>query len=160
PAAVSAGVLGAFVCAASALAWKRNLTSVFWVANLTAATVALALSIATHEMVPFIAVLLPMVAFCECAAALNHEVSVRLVVAAAADVAIWALIFIYSSAPSARGDYPLLGTPALLAPGFMLFAIYGATVGIKTAVLQQKITVFETIQTMIAFLLAASGLFY
>jgi len=160
PASATAGVLGAFVCAASALAWKRNLTSVFWVANMTAVTVALALLITTHEIAPFIAVLLLMVLLCEYAAARNRGPSVRPLVAAAADMAIWALIFIYSSPQSARVDYPLLGTPALLAPGFTLFLIYGASVTLKTTVLQLKITAFETVQTMIAFLLAASSLLY
>ena len=160
PAAVTAGVLGAFVCAASALAWKRNLASVFWVANVTAAVVALALSIATHEVTPFIAALLLMVLLCEYAAGRNHGLGVRLPVAAAADVAIWALIFIYSSPESTRGDYPSLGTAALLAPGLVLFLIYGVSVALKTTAFQQKITAFETVQTMIAFLLAASSLLY
>ena len=160
PAAVTAGVLGAFVCAASALAWKRNLASVFWVANVTAAVVALALSIATHEVTPFIAALLLMVLLCEYAAGRNHGLGVRLLAAAAADVAIWALIFIYSSPESTRGDYPYLGTAALLAPGLVLFLIYGVSVALKTTVFQQKITAFETVQTMIAFLLAASSLLY
>jgi hypothetical protein len=160
PAAVTAGVLGAFVCAASALGWKRNLTSVFWVANFTAAPVALALAIATHDVEPFIAALLVMVILCEYAAGRNRGLGVRLLVAAAADVAIWALIFIYSSPENTRGDYPFLGIAALLAPGFILFLIYGVSVAFKTALLQQKITAFETVQTMIAFLLAASSLLY
>ena len=160
PAAATAGVLGAFVCAASALAWKRNLASVVWVANATAAPLALALSIATHMLLPFIATLLAMVLIGEYAAARDRGLGVRLLVAAAADVAVWALIFIYSSPPSTRADYPLLGTWALLAPGFALFLIYGISVAVKTALLRQRITAFETVQTMIAFLLAASGLLY
>jgi hypothetical protein len=160
PAAATAGVLGAFICAATALAWKRDLASVFWVANAAAALVAVALSIATHEVLPFVAVLLLMVLLCEYAAARNHGLGVRFLVAAAADVAIWALIFIYSSAQSTRADYPPLGTAALLAPALTLFGIYCVSVAVKTALLRQKITAFETIQTTIAFLLAASSVFY
>jgi len=160
PAAVTAGVLGAFVCAASALAWKRDLASIFWVANVTAAVVALALAIATHEVTPFIAALLLMVLLSEYAAGRNHELGVRFLVAAAADLGVWALIFIYSSPESTRADYPSLRTAALLAPGFALFLIYGVSVALKTTVFQRKITVFETIQTMIAFLLAACSLLY
>jgi hypothetical protein len=158
PAAAAAGVLGAFVCAASALAWRRNLASVVWVANAAAAPLALALSIATHRLVPFIAALLMMVLLCEYAAARDRRLGVRLLAAASADVAIWALIFIYSSPPGTRADYPLLGTAALLAPGFALFLIHGVSVAVKTALLRQRVTAFETIQTMIAFLLAASSL--
>jgi len=157
---VTAGVLGAFVCAATALAWKRNLTSIFWVAYSTAALVAVALSVATHELVPFIAVLLMMAVVAEWAAERGRGLGVRFLVAAAADVAVWALIFIYASPQSTRADYPLLGTVALLAPGFILFALYGVSVAVKTALFGKKITAFETVQTMIAFLLAASGLLY
>ena len=160
PAAATAGVLGAFVCAASALVWKRNLTSVFWVANTTAALVAVALSVATHELIPFIAVLLMMTEISEYAAERERGLGVRFLVGAAADVAVWALIFIYASPLSTRTDYPLPGTAALFAPGFILFALYGASVAVKTVVLGKKITVFETVQTMVAFLLAASGLLY
>jgi hypothetical protein len=156
----AAGVLGAFVCAASALAWQRNLASVFWVANVTAGMVALALSIATHEMAPFIAVVVLMAVLCEFAAGRNREPSVRPLAAAAADLGVWALIFIYSGPQSTHADYPLLGTPALLAPGLVLFLVYGASVAFKTALNGQKISVFETIQTTITFLLAASSLLY
>jgi len=158
PAAATAGVLGAFVCAASALAWKRNLASVVWVANVAAAPLALALSIATHTLVPFIAALLAMVLIGEYAAARGRGLGVRLLVAAAADVAVWALIFIYSSPQSTRADYPPQGMAALLAPGFALFLIYGVSVAVKTALLRQRATAFETVETMITFLLAASSL--
>jgi hypothetical protein len=158
PAAATAGVLGAFVCAASALAWKRNLAPVVWVANAAAAPLALALSIATHSLLPFIAALLAMVLIGEYAAARDRGLGVRLLVAASADVADWALIFIYSSPQTTRAEYPPLGTWALLAPGFALFLIYGISVAVKTALMRQRVTAFETVQTMIAFLLAASSL--
>jgi len=156
----SAGVLSVFVCAATALAWKRNLTSIYWVANAAAAVAALALSIATHTMTPFIAVLLLMVLVSEFAAERNRALGIRPLVAAAADLAIWALIFIYSSPQSTRGNYPALGAALLIAPGFILFSIYGLSAAFKTVLKEQKITAFETVQTMIAFLLAASGLLY
>ncbi len=160
PAAVTAGVLGVFVMAASALAWKRNLASVFWVANVTAVAVAFTLSIATHEMAPFIAALLLMAVICEYAAGRNRDLGVRSLVALAADLGVWALIYIYSSPPGSRAEYPAVGTAELLAPGFTLFLIYGASVTLKTVMNRKKISVFETVQTMIAFLLAASGLLY
>ena len=160
PAAVTAGVLGGFVCAATGLAWKRNLASILWVTYGAAAAVAVVLSIATHELEPFIAVLLLMVLLCEHAAARDREMGVRSVAAAAADVAIWGLIFIYFSPQSARGNYPVLGTAALLAPGFSLFLIDGVSVALRTMLLKRKITAFETVQTTIALMLAAASLLY
>ena len=50
---------------ATVLAWKRDLAPVFWMAHGAAALTALALSIATHELMPFIVALLLMVLLCE-----------------------------------------------------------------------------------------------
>jgi hypothetical protein len=128
PAQATAAILGAFVIAATALAWKRNRAPVFWMANAAAAAAALALSIATHQFLPFLATLLLMALICEYAAVRNHPWSVRPLVAAAADLAIWALIFIYSSPQSTRMDYPALGAAGLLLPGCLLLLIYAVSV--------------------------------
>ncbi len=160
PAAATAAILGAFVVAATVLAWKEKRTPVFWVANVAAAGSALALSIATHQFEPFIAALLLMVLVAEYSACREHWLSVRPLVAAIADVTIWAMIFIYSSPQSARMDYPALGAAGLLLPGCLLFLIYGVSVVLRTTLLGRKITVFETSQAMIAFLLAASTILY
>ncbi len=157
---MTAAVLGGFVIAASALAWRRDLAPVFWVANLTAAALALSLSAASHQIAPFIAVLLFMVLLAEYSAGRDHELSVRPLVALAADAAIWGLIFIYSRPPNARTGYPALGRGALLAPGLVLFLIFAVSMGLKTALKRKTITVFETVQTMIAFLLGASSVLY
>ncbi len=156
----AAGILCAFVIAATALAWKRDRTPAFWVANLAAACSALALAIAAHDLAPFIAALLLMALICEVAAWLNHQRSLRLLVAVAADLAVWALIFIYSSPQSARMDYPPIGTMGLLLPACILFLIYAASAGLRNTLLGQKISVFETGQTMIAFGLGASSVLY
>jgi hypothetical protein len=160
PAQATAAILGAFVVTATALAWKRNRAPVYWMANATAAAAALALSIATHQFLPFLATLLLMALMCEYAVARNHPWSVRPFVAAAADLAIWALIFIYSSPRSTRMDYPALGMAGLLLPGCLLLLIYAVSVVVRTTLQGQRITVFETGQTIIAFLLASSSVLY
>ena len=156
----SAGVISGFVIAASVLAWKRDFAPVLWVANLTASGIALALAIASHQMLPFIVVLLLMVLICEYGAALNREAGARVLVALAADVAIWGLIYIYESPQSARADYPPLGAIALITPGIVLFLILGTSVIYRTVLKRNRVSVFETIETIIAFLLAACGLIY
>jgi len=156
----TAAILSLFVIAATALAWKKNLTPVLWVAYLATATAALALSVATHQLLPFIATLLLMTMISEFAAERNHPQSVRSLAALTTDAAIWALIFIYSSPASTRVDYPALDTAALLLPGCLLFLIYATSIVLRTMLLGQKITVFETGQAMIAFLLAASSVLY
>jgi hypothetical protein len=148
-------ILAAFILAATAMAWKRNLTAVFWIANLAAAVAALALAIATRELTPFLAVLLLMSLLCEYSSEHNHARSVRTFVAAAADLAVWISIFIYSGPQSAHADYPTVGAVTLIAPACALFLIYAASIAIRTTMLGQNITVFETFQATVSFALAA-----
>jgi hypothetical protein len=156
PAAGAAAVLGGFAVVASLLASRRS--AVLGVAHTAVAAVALVLAFATHTLEPFLAVLLLMTALAEYAALRGRATRVRIVVDAAADVGLWFLIFIYKSAPTARADYPALGASALMAPGLVLFAIVAAGMVWKTLALRKPITVYEALQTTIAFLLAASGL--
>jgi hypothetical protein len=156
---VAAAVLAGFVLAAHALAWKRNLTSIVWVADLATAIAAIALLIATHDMEPFLAALLLMAFLSEAAAYRNRWLSVRPVVAVAVDLAAWTLLYIYASPDRNLADYANLGTAALLAPAIALFLIYGTSVALRTILLRQNITFFETGQAVIAFLLAADAVF-
>ncbi|MGC1462212.1 MAG: hypothetical protein WA802_08425 [Terracidiphilus sp.] len=160
PATVSAAVVCGFVLAASALAWRRDLAPVMWVATFTGVAIALTLGIASHQILPFIAALLLMVLIGEYAAGRGRDSGVRVLVALAADAAIWALLYIYSSPEGTRADYPPLSSVALLTPGIGLFLIIGLSLLYKTVLRRKPITVFETIETMIAFLLAACGLVY
>ncbi len=50
-----------------------------------------------------------------------------------------------------------LGETALLAPGLAIFLLFAASVGWQTLARARKISVFATLQTTIAFLLAAVG---
>ncbi len=158
PASATAGVLIVFVALASVLAWKRNLAPVLWVANVTAVFTALALMIATHALAPFVSALLIMALASEFAADRNRWLRLRFLVAPAADLAVWILIYIYSLPESSRSDYPAGQSAALLGLPAALFLIYGASVALRTTWLRQRITIFEIVQTVIAFMLAAFGL--
>ncbi len=160
PAPASAAILGIFVIVATALAWKMDRTPVFWVVNGTASAAALALAVATRQLIPFIAALILIAILSEYAAIRNRHPSIRPMAALAADAGIWALIFIYAGPQSARMDYPVLSAAELALPGCLLFLIYGVSVAVRTVHLRQKISAVETSQAMIAFLLAASSVFY
>lgn len=149
----SAAVLGLMVAAATALSWKKQNSSDFSVAFGAAALTALALSVVTHVMIAFLVLLLLMVAVCEYRCIRSGVQGTRMIVAAIADCAVWFLIVIYRNPASVRGDYPALGPAALVAPACFLFLITAASVVYKTAVLRRKITGFETVQSMVAFLL-------
>jgi len=160
PVAATAGILSAFVAGALVLAWKRNLAPLVWVASVTAVFAALGLMIATHDLPPFIAALFIMAVASEVAADRNRWVSLRFLVAPATDLAVWILLYIYSLPAHFRSDYPDLPSAVLLTLPAVLFLIYGASVTVRTTWLRQRITIFEIVQTVITFLLAAFGLFW
>ncbi len=155
PAPMSAIVVCGYGLAAVGLAWKRDLRPVLRVACIAAAGLALALAIASHAWLPFVVVLLVLAAVCEFAPGLECVPEVRATVALFADAAIWILIFIYFAPQSGREDYPVLSRAALLAPGVAIFVLFAASVIVKTVLRARQITVFETVQATIAFLLAA-----
>lgn len=158
PAAAIAAALAAYELSAFFLGLKSHRAFVLQIGNTAVAVLGLALAIATHETLPFLAVLILASALCEYRSATGMGHSARMIVALAADAAVWLLIYVYSSQQDTRGDYPALGTAALLAPGVLLFLLYASVVTLKTFFKSRTITVFETAQTAIAFLLMAVAL--
>lgn len=159
PNPITAGVLGVFALSAYALAWRRGLTAVVWVANVAAVLVALALLIATHDLVPFITALLCMALASEVAAARKRWLRLRAVAAVAADLAACLLIYIYSRPEGVPPAYRSVPAPLLLGLGCSLFLIHAPSMVFRTMRLRGKITAFEIGQTSVAFLLAAVSLF-
>ncbi|HUI42045.1 MAG TPA: hypothetical protein VL523_08760 [Terriglobia bacterium] len=157
PTALTAGVLGAFVIFASVLAWNRHFAAVASMAHASGSVAALVLAISTHDLAPFIVALLAMAAVSEYCAARHHGLRVRALVAAAADVAVFALIYTYSSPANAHPDYKPISGALLPAYGLVLLVIYGASANAQTMLRRRPITFFETTQALIAFLLAAWG---
>jgi hypothetical protein len=148
PTSAAAGILGVFAVAAYALAWKRGLAMVVWVANVAAVLTALGLLIATRD-------LLLMAAASEVAAGSNRWLWLRPPVAAAADLAILILLYLYSGQGSPPSDYKSIATPVLLALGCILFLVYGTSIVFRTMRQRQKIGFFEIGQAVVVFLLAA-----
>ncbi len=157
-ASAAAVAVAAFVGVAVACTWKRPRPPVLWAANVTAIALAVALAVASHRMEPFLAALLFIALVIEWGRKWASERGVRVLAATAADLMVWALIYIYSSPQTARADYPILGRAALLAPGIGLFFIFAGSAVFGVALRSQRITIWETIQTTVAFLLAAAGI--
>jgi hypothetical protein len=155
PALATAGLLSVFVAAAFGIGWKRNLVPVVWVIGVTGVLTALALLIASHDLVPYTAALLFVALVSEGAAARNRWLAFRLFAAPAVDIAVWILVYIYSLPQSSRSEYISINTSALLAIPTVLFLIYGTGMARRTVFLRQRITVFEIAQAVLTFVLAA-----
>lgn len=156
----TASVLGLFVVVASALGWRRGFISGLWVSYGTAAMLSLTLATATHQIVPFAAVLLLMVMIAEYRVLRGNGGGLRVLAALGADAAIVELIYIYAGPQNAHADYPAIGRFELVAPGVLFFLIFGLDAVVRIVVRRKEITWFDTIQATIAILLAACGVMY
>jgi len=155
PPPVAAGVLSAYALVAYALTRKRDLAPVLRVCAIAAAGLSLALAIASHQSLPFIAALLALAALGEFAPERDRMLEIRAPLALALDVAIWNFIYIYFNPQSAPAGLPELSGVSLLAPGIALFLVFAASVSLRTVLRSARITVFETLQSSVAFLLFA-----
>jgi len=77
------------------------------------------------------------------------------VVAVAADLAIWILLYIYARPEGTPSEYKNVAMPVLLALACSLFLIYGVSIIFRAMRLRRKIGAFEIAQSILAFLLAA-----
>jgi len=157
PTALTAGALCAFVISASALTWNRHFAAVASIAYASGSVAALVLAISARDPAPFIVALLLMAIGSEYSAGRNHGLRVRPLVVAAADVGVWALVYIYSSPAGAHPDYKAVSGALLPVFGLVLLMIYGASANAQTVLRRRPITFFETTQVLIAFLLASWG---
>jgi hypothetical protein len=162
PAVGAAVLICAFALAAIALTLfapaafaPRDLKPVLRVASIASAAFALALAIASHVFLPFVAVLLILAAVCEFVPGCERVPEAGTIIALAADAAIWTLIFMYYGGLNAREGYPALSRIELLAPGIAIFALFAASVGMNTFLRRRQIAIFAIVQAVISFLLAA-----
>ncbi len=155
--AVTAGVLAGFVIAALVLGWRRHFAALTWVVSGVASVAAVSFAIVTQDLLPFLLTLLLIAVATEVAVLRQRNAHVRAVVAAAADLGIFALIWVFSSAPAEHAEYRPVAAALLPAPGAILLFIYAASASTQTVLLRRGISFFEIVQTLVAFLLAIWG---
>ena len=153
----TAAVLVVFVVLALSLAWRQNLEAIPWVATLAATATALALIIATHDLVPFIAGFLAVALVTEVVVCLGQPLSVRAVPAIAADFAVWLLVYVMTSPEGVPAEYRPISATTITLLCLALLAIYSGSIGIRSFKLRHRLTIFEITQGIMAFLLAAFG---
>ena len=157
PPVFTAAVLVAFVVLALALAWGQNLQAIPWVATLTAVAIALALIIATHDLVPFTAALLAVALVSEVVVNLGPRLSVRAVPAIAADFAVWLLVYLMTSPEGVPAEYRPIDAATIMILCLALLAIYGGSIGMRSFGARHRLTIFEIAQGVVAFVLATFG---
>ncbi len=156
-AAFTSAVLVAFVTLALVLAWQQSLQAIPWVATLAGVATALALMVATRELVPFTVGLLAIALATETVVCLGHPLSVRVIPAIAADLAVWLLVDLMTSPEGAPPEYPAIAASTITVLCLALLAIYGASIGLHSFSSRRRLTVFEIVQAAVAFLIATFG---
>ncbi len=148
-------VLVGFVVLASALAWRENLQLISWVATLFATLTALALTVATHALVPLTLTLLMIALVTEIAACFGRQLTVRAVPALACDIVIWLLVDVLASSTGVPEGYRPASRLTIAVLSLALLAIYGASIAVRSFWLRRRITVFEMVQGVLAFVIAS-----
>jgi hypothetical protein len=158
PAWAAATALLLFAALAAALAWKQKLASVVVPPVAFSAVAAVALLVGTHDPFPFVTALLLMALIAEVAASTDRWPGLRPLVAIPLDLAVLALVLIYTGSNGVSPDYQPLAEAGLLKLFVALPVIYGVSVLSRTLVLRRQISVFETGQMTAALLLSGFGI--
>lgn len=154
PAWAAAIMLTAYAALATERARSAERAIVFDLAYAGVGLTALALLIATHQMAYFVAILLAMIVVLEFAPFAAGRTAIRVLVALAADLAVWILIYIDRLPPGERADYPHLNSAVVVCAAVLLFTLGAASVTQAALVRQRPVSVFEAAQAMMSFGLA------
>lgn len=160
---VTAGILILFVLLSVVLPLARsafaapNPHAVATVSTWSALLASLVLMIQTGDLLPFELAILAIAALTEAAACFGHSRNTRAPAAIAADIAIWALLFVMTRPGGVPEHYRPIGVAASVSLCAALLAIYAASTVWQTVVRPRAIAIAETIQTVAVFVLAAGG---
>lgn len=157
PDGVAASVLGLYAIVAILVGWKQHSAEVASVVLGITSVTATSMAIAAHDLLPFIAALLVIAAAGEVSALRGRALRVRPLVAFAYDAVIFATIWVYSGPASSRVMYPAVPNSLLLIAAPTLLFLYAGSASLQTILLQRAISVFETGQTLLAFVLTCWG---
>lgn len=157
PSSASAALLALFGIAGFLIARPKDLNGIAWITTVSSVVTALALILATHDVIPFTAALLAITAALEWGAVTGHQTPARGFAAFAADLAV--LLCVYDIARS-RGlpetYVPYAPWQAMaLAMVLLLVSLGGVTA--RTLFRGFTITAFEIMQSAIAVTLSIAG---
>jgi hypothetical protein len=156
---VAATVLASFAVLGTVLDVRSAGSRLSWITHCAVGLSAIALGLGTHHMLPFVYLLLIALALSEFVNPTNGGRVLAALLALTADLAVWGMLFIYSGPQNARTDYPELSAAALVLPACLLFAINASGEVARCMIRAERISAFDIVQSLIAFLLATSSVF-
>lgn len=149
----TAATIAAFFLIGQALSWRKNLTVIFGIASVFSALIAMALLIATNDLLPFTLSLLVIAGGVEFAAYRDRAPGPRWLVAAMADLAVVIFSALISRKEGLPEGYVSASLPSALIAQGLLLIIYVASIGSRTLVYHRLFTSVEIAQMAFAFLI-------
>lgn len=153
----SAAVLLAFTSLGLLISWRKNLLIVATISILTAVLTGAALLIGSHDVVPFLLLLVLIAAAIEISACLDHWLSERWLTAVAADLVVFLATYLASGPRGLPETYAPIHYFFVLGAQFALPAIYLSSTVVRTLLRGSTIRVFEVAQLAVVFLLGLGG---
>lgn len=158
PPIFTAVVLVGFSVFVLALSRRAELQVIPWVAMLAVVITDLGLIATTHDVVPLTTALLAVAIITEIAACVGYPLTWRAVPALAADFGIWLLVDVMTSPGGPPEGYHPASSLTLTVLCFVLIATYSSSIVVRGFAQRQKFTVFEIIQSVLAFGLVTFGI--
>jgi hypothetical protein len=140
-----------------ALTWHRNLQLLTWLTILAVVNTAFALIVATHALVPITTTLLLLTLITEVAVCFGRPLSMRVVPAIAAQLALLLTLDVLTSSEGVPEGYSTASPVTLAALCLTLLIVYGGSIAIRAVKARQPITLVDLVQGTLAFLFATFG---
>ena len=128
-----------------------------WITTFAGVVTAVALIIATREVVPFTAALLVMAVVVEYAACRDHWLSERWMVALTTDFSVFLITYLVTRPSGMPEGYPPIPVSLVIGIQIALLSIYLGSTVYRTLIHGLTITLFEIGQAMVAFLISMWG---
>jgi hypothetical protein len=140
-----------------AVSWRKDLLVVSTIATLAGLGTSAGLLMATHDVIPFAAVILSIAAAVEACACLDHWLGERWIAAAAADLTVLLATWLVTNERGLPATYAPISTAALLLSLGALVLIYLASTIVRTLGRGRRFTGFEIAQCVAAVAIAMNG---
>jgi hypothetical protein len=155
PAASATLVL--FAVMGLAIGWRRNISSIAWIVTIAGLATATALFRESHDPVAWAATILAIALAVEVSACRDHWLSLRWLVALAANLSVVILAWLGSRAGGAGSVMQAPAAGIVLGAQILLLTIYIASTVDRTLFRGLRITGFEIGQAAVAFVISVGG---
>jgi len=153
----TACIIAFFPAAALLVAWRSNLAEIVTITSLCSLASAVALIIATHDVIPFTLAILAIAAATEIAACMDHWLPIRAFVALVADLAVTLVLYLILLPAGLPEGYARFSHGQAMMLAVLLLVVSMSGTVFRTIVRKLEITNFEVLQLALVILITLGG---